>query len=425
MVPLAHAQYMLERLPNAELWFGWPRDGHVSILEAVPLAMEWLRDAENDVERRHGNRVRADRGRAPSVVLVGGGLDDGAENEPLQRELARAFTVINYTRRGRGESGDIQPYAAAAEIDDLEAVIDVAGGRAHVLGVSTGGALALEAAAAGAGIDRLAVYEVPYYVPGWDEYVATINTLLAGDRRDEALEHFMRTAGSSDEAIAAAKASEHWPGLLKLAHTLAYDAACLGESRPPDGVEQPVLVLSGSGDPFFEGAADAIAEALPNAERHDPRPGPRRRPESARAGARALLPVARRRRHNRARRLVRRDLASKHPCHWSVSRRTYVTPSPRACHVSSARSFARCGRRGPLRPAADRVRASDTHASVASRTWSRSSFWKTADAWISPHTTERPASGTRPAPRAALPGHDGDHVRGGLTGVYVAANQRV
>jgi len=81
-----------------------------------------------------------------------------------------------------------------------------------VLGVSTGGALALEAAAAGASIERLAVYEVPYYVPGWDEYVVTITALLAEDRRDEALEHFMRTAGSSEEGIAGRGRDEHRPG---------------------------------------------------------------------------------------------------------------------------------------------------------------------------------------------------------------------
>ncbi len=206
-------------------------------------------------------------GHGPPVVLVGGGLDDGAENVPLQHELAAHLTVVNYARRGRGESGDTQPYAAAREFEDLQAVIDVAGGRAHVLGVSTGGALALEAAAAGASIERLAVYEVPYYVPGWDEYVATITALLAEDRRDEALEHFMRTAGSSEEGIAGARASKYWPGLLRLAHTLAYDAACLGAGRPPQGVEPRVLVLTGGGDPFFEGAGDALAEALPNAQR--------------------------------------------------------------------------------------------------------------------------------------------------------------
>jgi len=44
MIPLSHAHHMLDRLPDAELWLR-PRDGHVSILDAVPIVMEWLRDA--------------------------------------------------------------------------------------------------------------------------------------------------------------------------------------------------------------------------------------------------------------------------------------------------------------------------------------------------------------------------------------------
>jgi pimeloyl-ACP methyl ester carboxylesterase len=42
MVPPAHGDWLLRHLPNAELWFR-PRDGHVSILDACPLAMDWLR----------------------------------------------------------------------------------------------------------------------------------------------------------------------------------------------------------------------------------------------------------------------------------------------------------------------------------------------------------------------------------------------
>jgi pimeloyl-ACP methyl ester carboxylesterase len=48
------------------------------------------------------------------------------------------------------------------EIEDLEALIAEAGGSAHLYGVSSGGALALEAAATGIAVDKLAVYEVPY-----------------------------------------------------------------------------------------------------------------------------------------------------------------------------------------------------------------------------------------------------------------------
>lgn len=85
----------------------------------------------------------------PVVVLVGGGLDDGTENIPLGQHLAHDFSVVNYRRRGRGDSGDTHPYAVQREIDDLAAVIDAAGGRAHTFGASSGGALLLQAAAAG------------------------------------------------------------------------------------------------------------------------------------------------------------------------------------------------------------------------------------------------------------------------------------
>jgi pimeloyl-ACP methyl ester carboxylesterase len=41
VVPQAHAQWMLGRLPDAELWLR-PRDGHVSVLAALPVALDWL-----------------------------------------------------------------------------------------------------------------------------------------------------------------------------------------------------------------------------------------------------------------------------------------------------------------------------------------------------------------------------------------------
>jgi pimeloyl-ACP methyl ester carboxylesterase len=143
--------------------------------------------------------------------------------------------------------------------------------------VSSGGALALEAAAAGLPVERIVVYEVPYLVGDaawrrWREYVEELGAAIAEGRRGDALELFMRVAGSSEEGIQGARRSPLWPGLEAIAHTLAYDAACLGDGRPPAdrlaAVEQPALVLTGGGDDFFERAADAIAAALPRAERH-------------------------------------------------------------------------------------------------------------------------------------------------------------
>src|SRR4029079_18063138 len=112
-----------------------------------------------------GTRIAYDwKGTGPAVILVGGTLDDGAENAPLARLLANHFTVYNYAQRGRGASGHTPPYTVAREVEDLDALIATAGGSAHVYGASSGGALALEAAAAGSAIDKIAVGGGPHEV---------------------------------------------------------------------------------------------------------------------------------------------------------------------------------------------------------------------------------------------------------------------
>jgi pimeloyl-ACP methyl ester carboxylesterase len=224
-----------------------------------------------------GTSIAYDReGSGPPVILVTGGLDDGSENAPLASVLAGSFTAYNYNRRGRGQSGDTQPYALEREIEDIEALIDEAGGRAHLYGVSSGGALVLEAAAAGLSIDRLAVYEVPYRVGDdasrqWRGYVEKLRAVLAEGRRGDAVELFMRLAGASEENLVRARNSSMWPGLESIAHTLAYDVACLGDGPPPaarlSSITRPALVATGGGDDGFERAADAVSASLPYAER--------------------------------------------------------------------------------------------------------------------------------------------------------------
>jgi pimeloyl-ACP methyl ester carboxylesterase len=225
------------------------------------------------------------QGSGPAVILVGGAFVDRSENAPLATELAKRFIVYNYDRRGRGDSGDTLPYALEREIEDLEALIAEAGGSAHLYGISSGGALALEAAAAGVAVDKLAVYEVPYNMAEdgpqrQRKYVEQLGAFLAEGRRGDAAELFMRTAGASEEMIEGAKNSPMWPGLEAIAHTLAYDAACMGNGQPPTArlarVTRPTLVATGGGSPdsfvagggaFFSTAADAIAASLPQAER--------------------------------------------------------------------------------------------------------------------------------------------------------------
>jgi pimeloyl-ACP methyl ester carboxylesterase len=219
------------------------------------------------VTSKDGTSIAYERiGSGPAVILVGGGFVDHSENAPLAAELARQFTVYNYDRRGRGQSGDTLPYAVDREIEDIEALIAEAGGSAHLYGASSGGALALQAAAAEVAVDRLAVYEVPYSMAEealrrWQEYVEQLGALLAEGRRGDAAELFMRVAGATEEMIAGARSSPVWPGLEALAHTLAYDAACIGNGRPPTArlatITRPTLVATGGASPdsFVGGAA--------------------------------------------------------------------------------------------------------------------------------------------------------------------------
>jgi pimeloyl-ACP methyl ester carboxylesterase len=237
------------------------------------------------VTSKDGTAIAYEReGRGPAVVLVTGGLDDGSENAPLAAALASDFTVFNYSRRGRGQSGDTAPYALEREIEDIAALIAAAGGSAHVYGVSSGGALALEAAAAGLAVESLAVYEVPWNMADdwprrWSAYVAGLEEALAEGRRGDAVELFLRVAGSSDEEVAGIRSSPYWAGMEELAHTLAYDATCLGSGRPPSDrlakIAAPTLVATGAAHPpgspewvqALDAAADATAASIPRAER--------------------------------------------------------------------------------------------------------------------------------------------------------------
>ncbi|WP_018655887.1 alpha/beta fold hydrolase [Actinomadura flavalba] len=214
-------------------------------------------------------------GVGPAVVLVGGTAADHTDNEPLAAELAAQFTVYNYDRRGRGGSGDTLPYSVEREFEDLAALIAHAGGSACVYGISSGGALVLAAAVAGVPMERLAVYEVPYDMTDgaperYRAYADRLDALLAEGRRDDAFVAFLREAESTEEDIAAARSVPTWPELTAIAHTLAYDAAMLGDGRPPAGltdVAVPALIVTGGGA-YIDAAAAAIAQRLPHAERH-------------------------------------------------------------------------------------------------------------------------------------------------------------
>ena len=114
------------------------------------------------VRSSDGTTIAFDRlGEGAPVILVSGASTARAIHAQLAELLATDLEVLNYDRRGRGDSGDTPPYAIQREIEDLHAVIAAAGGAAAVFGNSSGAVLALHAAAAGLPIIKLALWARP------------------------------------------------------------------------------------------------------------------------------------------------------------------------------------------------------------------------------------------------------------------------
>jgi pimeloyl-ACP methyl ester carboxylesterase len=215
-------------------------------------------------------------GSGPPVVLVCGGSVDRMADAGIAQELSSDFTVFNYDRRGRGDSGDTLPYAVEREIEDIEAVIEAAGGSANLWGSSSGAALAMIATASGAPVTKLALWEPPYFLdpdarPPADQ-VEQYETMIAEGRRGDAAEYFMaKVVGMPPEFVADARNQPWWAGQEAIAHTLAYDARIMGDYLIPtdtaNSIKVPTVVLAGGADmPFMRETAQALADALHDGE---------------------------------------------------------------------------------------------------------------------------------------------------------------
>ena len=227
------------------------------------------------VRSADGTRIAVERsGEGPALVIVdpAGGWSGFDSVRRLGALLAERFTVHTYDRRGRGASGDTAPYAVAREVEDLAALIAHAGGQAFVYGFSSGGLVALHAAAAGLAIRRLALFEPPVRGEGEPPdpaFGAEIAGLVASGRPDRAAARFLEAIGVPAEVVEGM--GEGMSGLEAVAHTLLYDCA-ISDATDLDllrSVRTPALVLdsAGSSEELTSGTA-AIASALPNGRRH-------------------------------------------------------------------------------------------------------------------------------------------------------------
>lgn len=202
---------------------------------------------------------------------------DRMSNAGLAAGLAGEFTVYNFDRRGRGDSGDTLPYAIEREFEDITAMTEVSGGPAHLYGSSSGAALAMEAAAAGAPVDKLVMWEPPYNVQGRPDLPAdtasVYRELVDAGRTGDAVEYFMATVvGLPPEFVAGARQAPWWAQQEALAHTLAYDAEIMGDYTIPvdraKSVPVPTMIIDGGASfPFLHETADALAALIPDAQR--------------------------------------------------------------------------------------------------------------------------------------------------------------
>jgi hypothetical protein len=202
---------------------------------------------------------------------------------PTAQALGAHFMTVNYDRRGRGDSGDVLPYAVDREIEDIAALIDRVGGPALLYGHSSGAGLVLRAVAAGLPVDAFVVHDPPYSPDeessrdGARRYGQTIRSLLAQDRRADAVETFCRLTGMPDEVIDGMRGTHRWAELTALAPTLAYDSAVMGDIEsggavPADialRVPRPgVVLVGGESPPFMREVSRRLAHLLPGGSHH-------------------------------------------------------------------------------------------------------------------------------------------------------------
>jgi pimeloyl-ACP methyl ester carboxylesterase len=233
------------------------------------------------VRSKDGTTIAYERsGSGAALILVDGALCSRTfgPSPKLAPLLARHFTVYTYDRRGRGKSGDTAPYSPAREVEDIAALVETAGGSASLLGLSSGGALALEAAASGLPIERLAAYEPPYVDDrgqrGGALHEGRLACLLAAGNRGAAVKYFMKDmVGVPAPAVVMMRLMPWiWRKLEAVAHTLPYDAAVMTAFRIPRArfasIGVPALVMNGAkSDARLREAAHTIVAAIP-AARH-------------------------------------------------------------------------------------------------------------------------------------------------------------
>ena len=230
-----------------------------------------------------GTRIAYDRyGEGPVVILVNGAL--GYRKFKTMEHIATAVsehcTVTHSLLFALAEIGLAGPASVEREVEDLAALVEVAGGRASLWGYSSGSALALRAAAAELPIEKLVLYEAPFKTDPTakfprDDYAARLEPLIAADDRMGAAKLFLRNVGMPGPVVKVMSVVPMFKRFGANGHTLMFDYLALGDENMHGSplrahewatVTCPTLVVYGAKTyPSLKHASRSLADVLPNA----------------------------------------------------------------------------------------------------------------------------------------------------------------
>jgi pimeloyl-ACP methyl ester carboxylesterase len=236
-------------------------------------------------------------GSGPALIYVTGASCFRSFRPVLQdaKAFAQEFTVYNYDRRGRGDSGDTPPYSIEREVEDIDAMIDAAGGKANLYGHSSGAVLALEAALRMPGkVHKVVMYD-PSYVHDeaekatYSQLSQKVQRLLDSGKNREAMRTFLKGIGMPSIFVWLLPLFPGWKTMVALAPTLTYDIALTKDLPPVDRATQitvPTQIVVGEKSPAgLHDVANQLTKAVPGAK-FEQLPG-----QNHMVSAKALLPV--------------------------------------------------------------------------------------------------------------------------------------
>lgn len=230
------------------------------------------------VKSKDGTALAYDvHGSGPALVYITGASCFRSFKPILQdvKEFAKEFTVYNYDRRGRGDSGDTAPYSIEREVEDIEAMIDAAGGKANLYGHSSGAVLALEAALRlGDKVNKVVMYDPPYVHDEaekvtYGQLSQKVQKLLDNGKNKEAMSTFLKGIGTPGMFVWLLPLFPGWKTMVALAPTLAYDIALTKDLPPVERatrVAVPTQIIVGEKSPArIHDVANQLTKAIPNA----------------------------------------------------------------------------------------------------------------------------------------------------------------